>query len=133
MSRTDLILAVETSSRIGSVAIALGGKMLAEVAFSAALKHSAELLPAMSALLESYGREPGQIEHIYISAGPGSFTGLRIAAAFAKTMHLANGASLIPRLGEHSRKRRQRLIHRMTVVCAPTAMRVKSGQQGISG
>jgi len=95
MSKTDLILAVETSSRIGSVAIALGGKMLAETAFSAPLKHSAELFPAMHALLGRYGREPGQIEHIYISAGPGSFTGLRIAAAFAKTMHLANGAQIV--------------------------------------
>jgi tRNA threonylcarbamoyladenosine biosynthesis protein TsaB len=88
-------MALETSSRIGSVAIALGEKMLAETAFSAPLKHSAELFPAMHALLDRYGREPGQIEHIYISAGPGSFTGLRIAAAFAKTMHLANGAQIV--------------------------------------
>ncbi len=95
MPKTDLILAVETSSRIGSVAIALGDKMLAEAAFSAPLKHSAELFPAMGALLDRCGREPGQIEHIYISAGPGSFTGLRIAAAFAKTMHLANGARIV--------------------------------------
>ena len=80
---------------MGSVAIALGDKMLAEAAFSAPLKHSAELLPAIGALLERCGREPGQIEHIYISAGPGSFTGLRIATAFAKTMHLANGAQIV--------------------------------------
>ena len=95
MSKTDLILAVETSSRIGSVAVALGEKMLAEAAFSAPLKHSAELLPAIGALLERCGRQPGQIEHIYISGGPGSFTGLRIATAFAKTMHLANGAQIV--------------------------------------
>ncbi len=95
MSKTDLILAIETSSRIGSVAIALGEKMLAEAAFSAPLKHSAELFPAMHALLDRHGREPGQVEHIYISAGPGSFTGLRIAAAFAKTMHLANGVQIV--------------------------------------
>ena len=95
MSKTDLILAVETSSRTGSVAIALGDNMLAETAFSAPLKHSAELFGAMHGLLDRCGREPGQIEHIYISVGPGSFTGLRIAAAFAKTMHLANGAKIV--------------------------------------
>ena len=95
MSKAHLILAVETSSRIGSVAIALGEKMLAETTFSAPLKHSAELFPAIGALLESCDRGPRQIEHIYISAGPGSFTGLRIATAFAKTMHLANGARIV--------------------------------------
>ena len=95
MPKTDLIMAVETSSRIGSVAIALGDQMLAETAFSAPLKHSAELFPAMQGLLGRCDREPGQIEHIYISGGPGSFTGLRIATAFAKTMHLANGAKIV--------------------------------------
>jgi tRNA threonylcarbamoyladenosine biosynthesis protein TsaB len=95
MSNPHLILAVETSSRTGSVAIALGEKMLAEAVFSAPLKHSAELFPAIGALLDRYDRKPRQIEHIYISAGPGSFTGLRIATAFAKTMHLANGARIV--------------------------------------
>jgi tRNA threonylcarbamoyladenosine biosynthesis protein TsaB len=95
MPKTHLILAVETSSRIGSVAIALGEKMLAETAFSAPLKHSAELFPSISALLEGCDRQPRQIEQIYISAGPGSFTGLRIATAFAKTMHLASGAQIV--------------------------------------
>lgn len=95
MAKIDLIAAIETSSRVGSVAIALGDKMVAETAFSAPLKHSAELFPAMCDLLDRCGREPGQIEHVYISGGPGSFTGLRIAAAFAKTMHLANGARIV--------------------------------------
>ncbi len=95
MTETNLILAVETSSRVGSVAIAHGDKLLGETAFSAPLKHSAELFPAIHDLLERCGREPSQIEHIYISGGPGSFTGLRIAAAFAKTMHLANAARIV--------------------------------------
>jgi tRNA threonylcarbamoyladenosine biosynthesis protein TsaB len=95
MPKNDLILAVETSSRIGSVAVALGDKILAETTFSAPLKHSEELFPAMRGLLDRCDRKPGQIEHVYISGGPGSFTGLRIAAAFAKTMHLANGAKIV--------------------------------------
>lgn len=95
MSKNDLTLAVETSSRIGSVAVALGEKMLAETAFSAPLKHSAELFPAIHELLDRCDRKPGQIERVYISGGPGSFTGLRIAAAFAKAMHLANGVKIV--------------------------------------
>lgn len=85
-----LILAVETSGRLGSVALATGGQLLAEETFSAPMRHSAEIFPAVRRLLAGCDRKPEDIEHIYISIGPGSFTGLRIAATFAKTMHLAN-------------------------------------------
>jgi tRNA threonylcarbamoyladenosine biosynthesis protein TsaB len=93
MKTTPLILALETSGRAGSVAIALGKKMLGETCFSGPMRHSAEIFPAIQQLLERFSRKPKEIEHIYISIGPGSFTGLRIAAALAKSMHLANGVS----------------------------------------
>ncbi len=95
MIQKPLILAVETSGRLGSVAIALGEQILGEAAFSGPMRHSAELFPAISGLLERFSRKPDKIEHIYISAGPGSFTGLRIAVALAKTMHLTNAAKII--------------------------------------
>jgi tRNA threonylcarbamoyl adenosine modification protein YeaZ len=95
MTQKPLILAVETSGRLGSVAIAAGPQLLAETAFSAPIRHSAEVFPAVSGLLSRFGREPKQIEQVYISAGPGSFTGLRIAVTLAKTMHLANNATKI--------------------------------------
>lgn len=95
MAQKPLILAVETSGRTGSVAIAVGEQILAESAFSAPMRHSAEILPAVCGLLERFDHEPHQIEHIYISIGPGSFTGLRIAVTLAKTMHLANSAKLV--------------------------------------
>ncbi len=90
MKQKPLILAVETSGRVGSVAIASGEKLLADITFSAPMRHSAELFPAICRLLKKCGKKPDNIEHIYISIGPGSFTGLRIAVALAKTMHLAN-------------------------------------------
>ena len=95
MARKPFVLAVETSSRIGSVAVALGEKILAETAFSAPIRHSAEIFPAVRGLLDRFSREPKEIEQIYISIGPGSFTGLRIAVTFAKTMHLANAAKIV--------------------------------------
>ncbi len=95
MTRKPLILAVETSAPIGSVAIALGEQILAEVAFSGPMRHSSEIFPAVGDLLNRFGRKPKDIEHIYISIGPGSFTGLRIAAALAKTMHLANDVRVV--------------------------------------
>ncbi|MHC4226914.1 MAG: tRNA (adenosine(37)-N6)-threonylcarbamoyltransferase complex dimerization subunit type 1 TsaB [Planctomycetota bacterium] len=93
--KDTLILAAETSSRIGSVAIAAGGEVLAEATFSAPLRHSAEIFPAIRDLLDRFGRQPREIEQVYISAGPGSFTGLRIAATFAKTMHMANAVRIV--------------------------------------
>ena len=95
MPHNSLVLAIETSSRIGSVAIAVGKKMLAETTFSAPLKHSAEIFPAISDILKRFEQKPEKIEQIYISVGPGSFTGLRIAVTLAKTMHLANAAKII--------------------------------------
>ncbi len=87
-----LLLALETSGRLGSVALAEGDRLLDESSFTTPLKHSAEVFPAIAALLEKLNRKPAQIRHIYISIGPGSFTGLRIAATIAKSMHLANNS-----------------------------------------
>jgi tRNA threonylcarbamoyladenosine biosynthesis protein TsaB len=95
MPQTPFILAVETSGRTSSVAIADGRQVLAEAAFSAPIRHSAELFPAVCGLLSRFNRHPDQIQHVYISVGPGSFTGLRIAVTIAKTMHLANAAKIV--------------------------------------
>lgn len=95
MMHEPLILAVETSSRIGSVAIAFGEKLVSETRFSGPLRHSVEIFPTIHNLLDRAGRSPGQIEQIFISHGPGSFTGLRIAATLAKTMHLANTVKIV--------------------------------------
>jgi tRNA threonylcarbamoyladenosine biosynthesis protein TsaB len=95
MKQKSLILAIETSSRKGSVAIARDEKMLAVKLFSAPLKHSAEIFPAIRDLLERFGLSPNQIEQIYISGGPGSFTGLRIATTIAKIMQLAQSTKIV--------------------------------------
>ncbi|MHC4243694.1 MAG: tRNA (adenosine(37)-N6)-threonylcarbamoyltransferase complex dimerization subunit type 1 TsaB [Planctomycetota bacterium] len=95
MTHNPLILAIETSSRIGSVAIAFGKNILAETTFSAPIRHSAEIFPAIGDMLDRFERKPDNIEQIHISAGPGSFTGLRIAVTLAKTMHLANAVKII--------------------------------------
>ncbi len=95
MAQEPLILAVETSSRTGSVAIALGEKIFAETSFSGPARHSSELFPSIRQLLYRIDRKLQEIEQIYISIGPGSFTGLRIATTLAKMMHLAIGAKIV--------------------------------------
>jgi tRNA threonylcarbamoyladenosine biosynthesis protein TsaB len=69
--------------------------LLSEKQFSGLMRHSAEIFPAITDLLSKFNKKPDQIEHIYVSAGPGSFTGLRIAVTFAKTMALANSAKIV--------------------------------------
>ncbi len=95
LTQEPLILAVETSSRTGSVAIAIGDKMLAETAFSGPARHSTELFPSIQQLLDQFNRKCHEINQVYISIGPGSFTGLRIATTLVKMMHLANAAKIV--------------------------------------
>jgi len=95
MSKHELILALETSSRLGSVALALGPKLLAQTTFTAPMRHSAEIFDAITALMDRFDLYPKQLHHIYISIGPGSFTGLRISVTIAKAMHIANPVRIV--------------------------------------
>jgi tRNA threonylcarbamoyladenosine biosynthesis protein TsaB len=57
--------------------------------FSGPMRHSVEIFPSIITMLKNAGIKPYQIEHIYVSGGPGSFTGLRIAVTLAKSLFLA--------------------------------------------
>jgi tRNA threonylcarbamoyladenosine biosynthesis protein TsaB len=88
-------LAIETSGRIGSVALAEDGNTLAEDTFPHGLQHAARIIPAIDALCKQLHWTAADLKEIYVSAGPGSFTGLRIGITLAKTLSLATGAALI--------------------------------------
>ncbi len=95
MTPMPRIVAIETSSRRGSVAIGCGGDLIATAEFSADQRHAAELLPAIDRLCRSAGWPPASIEQVYVSIGPGSFTGLRVAVTTARHLSLAVGARLV--------------------------------------
>ena len=95
MLQKPLILAIETSSRIGSIALGRGPDLLDQCTFSAPLRHSAEIFPAILRLLGPQACGPDAIDQVYISVGPGSFTGLRIAVTIAKIMHLAHSVQIV--------------------------------------
>jgi tRNA threonylcarbamoyladenosine biosynthesis protein TsaB len=88
-------LAIETSGRIGSVAIVEDGNLLAEEQFAHGLRHAAEMLPRIDQLCRSHGWSPPDLRELYISAGPGSFTGLRIGITLAKTLAFATRARIV--------------------------------------
>lgn len=88
-------LAIETSGRVGSVAIVRDGHVLVEEAFEHGFKHATELLPMVDRLVRAQGWQPADVEELYVSVGPGSFTGLRIGVTLAKTMALATGVKVV--------------------------------------
>jgi tRNA threonylcarbamoyladenosine biosynthesis protein TsaB len=88
-------LAIETSGRLGSVAAVDDSLVVSEETFPHGLKHAADILPIIDRLIRARGWSPTDVEHLYVSAGPGSFTGLRIAVTLAKTMALATGVKLV--------------------------------------
>lgn len=88
-------LAIETSSLRGSVAVGLAGKLLAEAVVPAPRRHGLELLPTIARLSEEYALAPDQLGRVYVSLGPGSFTGLRMGIATARMLARATGAKLV--------------------------------------
>ena len=95
MSQKELILAIETSSRTGSVAIGNEDELWVWKTFTGEMRHSMEILPFIQGLLAQVHATPDDLKQVYLSGGPGSFTGLRIGVTLAKTMALANAARIV--------------------------------------
>jgi len=85
-----ILLAVDTSGKHGSIALAQCGPGVAcKVADVAALSggtFSAELVPQIAALLAKHGFSKADIGAFAVVSGPGSFTGLRIGLAVIKAL-----------------------------------------------
>lgn len=90
-----LIAILETSGRQGAVGLARGSRLIAEIPLQGAMRHAAEMFPALAALCRQQGVAAADIKQIFVSAGPGSFTGLRVAFAGARAMAQAIGCQLI--------------------------------------
>jgi tRNA threonylcarbamoyladenosine biosynthesis protein TsaB len=88
-------LAVETSGSTGSIALTEDGSAVAARRFAHGLQHAAGIICIIDELCRERGWTPGQLQQLYVSAGPGSFTGLRIGITLAKTLALATGAKLV--------------------------------------
>ena len=79
-----VILSIETATTFGSVAIHKDGKLIGIQQYAIEKSHSALVQVLMSQLLENTGIERSEIEAVAVSAGPGSYTGLRIGVSSAK-------------------------------------------------
>ena len=80
------VLAFVTSSKALSLAILEDKQLLAETTINIKKNHSITLMPAIDFLMASLDLTPKDLDRIVVAEGPGSYTGLRIAVATAKTL-----------------------------------------------
>ncbi len=89
---TPLILALDTSTSIASVAVYDGQQVLSETTWLAGREHSTRLLVEVDVALERIGRTAEDLTGLVVAHGPGSYTGVRVALSVAKGM--ASGLTL---------------------------------------
>ena len=81
-----LVMGIESATPVASVALLDETGLLGETLLNVGLTHSEQLLPMIDDLLRQCRRNIRELTAIGISAGPGSFTGLRIGMATAKAL-----------------------------------------------
>jgi len=81
-----VILAIETATRAGSVAVARGEQVLSSRVGDPDVSHSANLIELIESALNEAGKELSNVDFFAAAVGPGSFTGLRIGLATVKAL-----------------------------------------------
>lgn len=89
------LLAFETSSRVGSVALETRG-VIELRAIATPRDQTDRLLALADELLQAAGIALEELDGIAFGRGPGSFTGLRVSAAVAQGLGAAGGVPLLP-------------------------------------
>jgi tRNA threonylcarbamoyladenosine biosynthesis protein TsaB len=86
---------LETSGQIGSVALLRGDALIGERKIGdSGRRHARTLISELDELLKTHGVAPKSVDHVAVSIGPGSFTGLRVGIVAAKTWGYVTGAKL---------------------------------------
>lgn len=89
------ILAIDTSNFSLGIAVCTENKVLGECITNLKKNHSVRLMPMISQLLDEVEVEPSELKAITVARGPGSYTGVRIGVATAKSMAWALNIPLI--------------------------------------
>ena len=89
------ILVLETSSRQGGAALATGEGIVASARLPGLMRHAGELLPAIEAMLGQHGWPADSVTDVFLSIGPGSFTGLRVGVTVARTFAWSVGVKIV--------------------------------------
>ncbi len=86
---TMKILAIDSSATAASAALVEDGKVLGEFYINTRLTHSQTLMPMIENVLKCTQSKLAEIDLFAVSAGPGSFTGIRIGVASVKGLAMA--------------------------------------------
>ena len=89
------ILALDTTAKTAAIAIADGEKLIANATLNTPGTHSVTVLPTVDALLKGSSLTVDDIDLFACSAGPGSFTGVRIGVALIKGLAFGTGKPCI--------------------------------------
>jgi tRNA threonylcarbamoyladenosine biosynthesis protein TsaB len=81
-----MLLALDTSTRIASVALYHEGALLEECTWRSELNHTTEVGPMVAAVLAQQSVAASSLDAIAVAVGPGSFNGLRVGVSMAKGM-----------------------------------------------
>ena len=90
------VLAIDSSGKTASVCIMQGTDVLFEKTLDQGLTHSETLMPLVATALENCNLLPKDIGCYAVTAGPGSFTGLRIGLALVKGLALPFATPVVP-------------------------------------
>jgi len=85
-AQQEISVAIETSCSVGGAVLGIGDAPAEVVEFDASSRHAVHLIFRLEQLLSSRGLQPRDVDHVYVSAGPGSFTGLRLGITAARTL-----------------------------------------------
>jgi tRNA threonylcarbamoyladenosine biosynthesis protein TsaB len=91
-----IILAADTTSPHGSVALLEKKRLLTEINTDSGLTHSERLLPAVEFILSSQGLSVQDVDGYALAVGPGSFTGIRIGLSTFKSLASASEKPVAP-------------------------------------
>jgi tRNA threonylcarbamoyladenosine biosynthesis protein TsaB len=90
-----MLLAIDTSTRIASLALYDGTSVRAELTWETGDHHTVELMPRIVDLLNQISASIDQVTGLAVAIGPGSFTGVRVGVAAAKGLALARNIPLV--------------------------------------
>jgi tRNA threonylcarbamoyladenosine biosynthesis protein TsaB len=77
-------LSIDTASELASIALSRDGEVVAEMSWRCKRNHTQEVLPEIDQLLIEVGVATNDLTAVFVSTGPGMYTGLRVGVSIAK-------------------------------------------------
>ena len=91
-----MLLAIDTSSRYGGVALADASGVVTESrTWHTRMNHTAQLMPAVSGILQNHGLAVADLTGCAVALGPGPFSALRVGVSAAKGLAMAANLPII--------------------------------------